>query len=72
MHLMANQLIDLSGDQAHSETYAVAYHRGRTGELVVGVRYLDDLVRRGGRWFICRRVVALDWQREAAAATPVA
>jgi ketosteroid isomerase-like protein len=64
MHLMANQLIDLAGDQAHSETYAVAYHRGPGGELVVGVRYLDDLVRRDGRWLISRRVVALDWQRE--------
>lgn len=68
MHLMANQLIELAGDRAHSETYAIAYHRGRGVELVVGVRYLDDLVRRDGGWLICRRVVALDWQRE----TPVA
>ena len=66
MHVMANQLIELAGDQAHSETYAVAYHRAPGGrELVVGVRYLDDLVRRDdGRWLIARRVVATDWQRE--------
>ena len=68
MHVMANQLIELAGDRAHSETYAIAYHRGRTGELVVGVRYLDDLVRRDGGWLICRRLVALDWQRETPAA----
>src|SRR5262245_26778979 len=67
MHVMSNQLIDLAGDEAHGETYTVAYHRGASGELVVGVRYLDDLVRRDGRWLIHRRVVALDWQRETPA-----
>jgi 3-phenylpropionate/cinnamic acid dioxygenase small subunit len=67
MHLIANQLIDLDGHRAHSETYAVAYHRGQGGELVLGVRYLDDLVRQEGAWLISRRVVALDWQRETSA-----
>src|SRR5262249_53547003 len=46
MHFMGNQLIEVNGDTASSETYAVAYHRSHTeGEplLVVGVRYLDDL-----------------------------
>jgi len=67
MHVMANQLIELAGDRAHSETYAIAYHRGKSGQFVVGVRYLDDLVRREERWLICRRVVALDWQQETPA-----
>ena len=48
MHFMGNQLIELDGDTAHVETYAVAYHwkdevagTDHPENLVVGVRYLD-------------------------------
>lgn len=67
MHLVGNQLIEVDGDSARSETYAVAYHRltGTTEAtlFIVGVRYLDDLVRDGDEWHICRRVVKTEWQR---------
>jgi hypothetical protein len=66
MHFVGNQLIELCGDVATSETHAIAYHRlagDERRQLVVGVRYLDELVRRNGSWLIRSRVVKLEWQR---------
>jgi hypothetical protein len=65
MHFVGNQLIDLAGDRASSETYAVAYHRlhGGTGLRVVGIRYLDDWVCHDGEWRIQRRLVKVEWER---------
>lgn len=67
MHFVGNQLIEISGDSAQSETYAVAYHRLTEGNVTqlfaVGVRYLDELVRAGEQWRIRRRVVKTEWQR---------
>ena len=69
MHFMGNQLVELDGDTAHIETYAVAYHwKGEVAgsehpeNLVVGVRYLDTLQRRDEGWRITRRQVAPDWR----------
>ncbi len=67
LHFIGNQLIEINGDTAKSETYAIAYHRltdGGEGRLfTVAVRYLDELVHLGGQWRICRRVVRTEWQR---------
>jgi 3-phenylpropionate/cinnamic acid dioxygenase small subunit len=67
MHFIGNQLIEINGDTASSETYAVAYHRltedGIARLFTVGVRYLDALARDGEEWRIRRRVVQTDWQR---------
>ena len=70
MHFIGNQLIEINGDTASSETYAVAYHR-LTGDsaptlFTVGVRYLDELVRDANGWRIRRRVVKMEWQRSEA------
>ena len=69
MHFMGNQLIELDGDTARVETYAVAYHwkdevagTEHPENLVVGVRYLDTLQRRNEGWRITRRQVAPDWR----------
>ena len=69
MHFMGNQLIELDGDTARVETYAVAYHwkdevagTDHPENLVVGVRYLDTLERRHDGWRITRRQVAPDWR----------
>ena len=74
MHFMGTQLIEISGDSAKSETYAIAYHQlsddGERRNLAVGVRYLDDLVRRDEQWLICRRVVKLEWQRHDVVVLP--
>ena len=72
MHLLGNQLIDVTGDTATSETSCVAYHRLADGgaDFVTGVRYLDDFARDGDDWRIRRRAVRLDWQRYDATALP--
>jgi hypothetical protein len=66
MHVMANTLVDLVGDQAAVETYGVAYHAGDPPEnerwnFAAGFRYLDRFERRDGRWRIADRVVAMEW-----------
>ena len=69
MHVMANQLIDVNGDRATMETYAVAFHWAvappgtpDADNLIVGVRYHDELARTDTGWVIVRRVVSGDWQ----------
>ena len=70
MHFIGNQLIEINGDTASSETYAIAYHRLTEGAeaklLTVGVRYLDELTREGDEWRIHRRIVKMEWQRTEA------
>ncbi len=67
MHTMGTQRITVTGDRAETETYAVAYHRGekegRDHEIVGGIRYLDTLERRDGRWLIVRRSLSPFWHR---------
>jgi hypothetical protein len=66
-HYICNQYIELAGDVAHSETYAIALHQSRTdgeiGHTIFGGRYLDRMERRDGRWAIADRVVVCDWSR---------
>ena len=71
MHLMANQLVTVAagGDRASLETYAVAFHWAvappgtpSPDNLIMGVRYHDELAREGDGWVITRRVVSGDWQ----------
>jgi hypothetical protein len=66
MHLVANQLITLSGDRAVAETYGVAHHRSSDPDprrnLTVGFRYIDRVERRDGRnWLVAERVATTEW-----------
>jgi hypothetical protein len=69
MHFMGNQYVDLEpgADHGHVETYAVAYHLEPDGsplaDLLMGVRYQDDVERRDGAWKIVRRVAVAQWRR---------
>jgi hypothetical protein len=68
MHFLGNMLIEIDGDVARAETYAVAYHRldlGADGgkDDVWGIRYVDRFERRDGEWRIAYRVVAQEWRR---------
>ena len=68
MHFLGNQVIELAGDGARSETYALAFHRLREGGmLTVAIRYVDELVRHGEHWLIRARVVHREWERHDAA-----
>ena len=68
MHFMGNQLREVDGDTATTETYCIAHHfkddAGREEAIIMGVRYYDDLVRTAeGRWVIQRRKAVADWIR---------
>ena len=61
MHMFGNQYIEVDGDTAHVDTYAMLTHHrddehGVTHELNVSRgQYVEDLTRRDGRWVITRR-----------------
>lgn len=63
MHVVANHLADVRGDEADAETYVVAYLRRIDGTAVdaVGGRYVDRFERRAGEWRIARRVYVWEW-----------
>jgi ketosteroid isomerase-like protein len=66
MHVVGNHLAEVHGDEAASETYAICHHR-RPGasdgvDLVVAMRYLDELVRTTEGWRIRRRRATVEWQ----------
>jgi hypothetical protein len=68
-HQLGQQAIELDGAVAWTETYCIAYHRGTArhvwGEqdVTIGVRYVDRLEKRDGRWAIAHRRVVHDWVR---------
>jgi SnoaL-like domain len=70
MHNLGTCGIDIVGDEAYVETYAVAYHgepagAGRETQRSSGVRYIDRFERRtGDDWLIARRLVIVEWRRE--------
>jgi hypothetical protein len=65
-HFLGNQLIELDGDVAWSETYCLAFHRvpaadGRPPlDRLVSVRYVDRFERRDGEWRIAHRVTVYE------------
>ncbi|MDV8071004.1 nuclear transport factor 2 family protein [Rhodococcus sp. IEGM 1366] len=72
MHFVGNQIAEVNNDAKSGwvETYAVAYHwRGDSPgaehpeNLVMGVRYQDEIAEFSGRWLITRRTVSADWYR---------
>ncbi len=67
LHFMGNQYVQVDGDRGHVETYAVAYHIEADDspheDLVMGVRYQDDVTRVGDGWKIVNRVVVNQWRR---------
>jgi hypothetical protein len=69
MHVLGDPLIRFGPeeDQAALDTYAVVYQLGDPssggGDLTLGIRYLDELVRHRGRWVIRRRTSRTVWMR---------
>ena len=64
-HQVSNILIDLNGDRACSESYAIATLRIRRGErlqqMTVWSRYIDRWSRRNGRWGLDKRIAIRDF-----------
>lgn len=68
-HNTGNQLIEVTGDTAWAEHYAVATHRlaadaqAPERDFVASMRYVDRLECRDGEWGIVRRTLVMDWAR---------
>lgn len=71
-HMIANPLIQVSGDRAVSDCHFVAYNRAPDAsgagweEFLVKGRYLDRFERRDGVWRIARRLGVHDIERVVA------
>ena len=69
MHVLGDPLIHLvpGADEAVLDTYAVVYQLSDpgsgSGDLTLGVRYLDEVERLWGRWVIRRRTARTIWMR---------
>jgi SnoaL-like domain len=67
MHTIGNQILEVDGDSARTETDLIARHfrdaDGSDEELVLAVRYHDQLRRDGSGWVITRREVRRLWSR---------
>jgi hypothetical protein len=67
-HYVCNHLIELNGDEASGEVYALGYHilpggDGPPTESFVGVRYLDRYRREDDGWRFGSREVVIDLDR---------
>ncbi len=70
-HFMGDQAIQINGDSAEVETYAVAfgihYVDGTPSVVMTGLRYVDTMVRQDGQWLVRHRVLHHDWRGNAPA-----
>jgi SnoaL-like domain len=67
MHFLGDPLIELEGDEARLDTYAVVYQLGNGSsgqqDLTLGIRYLDLAVRTGDGWRIRHRTARTVWMK---------
>lgn len=74
MHLLGQSYIELHGNFANVESYAMAYHRIGEGEatrdVYLGTRYQDRLEKRGEDWRFLHRVAVYEWCRDAGPSLP--
>ncbi|MAG33217.1 MAG: hypothetical protein CL908_20250 [Deltaproteobacteria bacterium] len=67
MHKLGNCLIEIEGDRAYAETYAIVHHilagEERSSDMIMGVRYIDRLEQRRGEWKIANRRMSFEWER---------
>lgn len=68
MHMVANQLIEVDGDAARSESYGMAHHWGEpfddtSRNFTSAFRYVDRMERRAGVWRIAERWAVREWTR---------
>jgi ketosteroid isomerase-like protein len=69
LHMLANVLVSLRGDEADAEAYFYGIHRvnlpdGSKSDVIGAGRYLDTFERRDDEWRIIRRLVVTDWFRQ--------
>lgn len=69
MHVLGDPLIEHTEgtDTARLDTYAVVYQLGRVeggDDMVLGIRYIDDVRRIDGKWRIHHRQAVMLWARD--------
>lgn len=73
-HLIAQQYIHVSGDEAVVWSYAIAHHKRAPGEqldeVIAGVQYRDKCRRFPQGWLITERGVEMQWMDMAPPRTP--
>lgn len=60
-HSVANEWIEVRGDEALGEHYAIAHMVMNGQDVTTGGRYIDRYVKRGGKWLIRSRTFVCDW-----------
>ena len=60
-HSVANEWIEVHGDEAIGEHYALAHMVMDGQDVTTGGRYIDRYVKRGGKWLIRSRTFVCDW-----------
>ncbi len=69
-HFMGDQVVQIDGDTAEVETYAVAFSvrdvDGAPSLFMTGLRYADKMVRKNGQWLVRHRVLHHDWGNASA------
>ncbi len=60
-HSVANEWIEIQGDHAVGEHYALAHMNMNGKEIMTGGRYIDSYERRSGVWKIKSRTFVIDW-----------
>lgn len=69
MHVLGEPLIDLlpNDDEGRMDTYAVVYQLrseySTEDDLMLGIRYVDEVVRHHGHWVISHRTSSTLWTR---------
>ena len=68
-HFMGDQEMQINGDTADVETYAIDYilytFEGTQYQAMGGLRYQDRMVRHNGQWLVQNRVLHIDWRRNS-------
>lgn len=60
-HSVANEWVEIDGDNAVGEHYALAHMVAGGNDVMTGGRYLDRYVKRDGKWLIRNRTFVADW-----------
>jgi ketosteroid isomerase-like protein len=67
-HHIFNTLVEVQGDRARCEAYAIHFHRldvqGEQLDSMIALRHLHRFERRHGEWRISHHHVVFDWNRD--------
>lgn len=67
MHFVGNQYVEVDGDRGFVESWVLGYHMeaddSPIDDLVLALRYQDEVVRVGDDWKIIHRKTSKQWHR---------